>query len=80
MIFATFINRHYAPDEIEMVHAWDEYSRDDNPEGYQETQLAALNSVKPDILNCVVVQVVVDDNRIRELLNPETPVLQGEIK
>jgi hypothetical protein len=59
-IRATFINRTYAPDSIELVHAWDEYQIDENPEGYAETRAADLSSYGDEVQKVVTVDLLVD--------------------
>ena len=65
-IHATFINRKYDPEEVEMVHAWDEYAVDENHEGFIASRQAELESLGDDLLNSVtvVIEVPTDDIKV----------------
>ena len=65
-ILATFVNFTYDPDIIEMIHAWDEYTVDANPSGYDETRQKTIESYGNDLLNIVDTEIEVDMAEIYE--------------
>lgn len=78
-IYATFVNFKYDPEVIELVHAWDEYSCDDNAEGYQASLERELASYDDEILNKIAVTLEVDEVPIRKLLSGRAPVLPAKV-
>lgn len=56
-IIATFANRTYDPDVVELVTAWDEASVDENMSGWQEDKVSSLASWGDDLLNHVDVEI-----------------------
>lgn len=65
-----FITRPYSPDNPELLVAWDEYSIDNNNEGFTEECDKALKAVGDDILNKAYVTVNVDEDAILKILLP----------
>lgn len=59
-IFATFANRKYDPNDVELVHAWDEYSFDNNPTGYEDTKREAVASLGDDLLHSITALIEID--------------------
>lgn len=78
-IRATFVNFKGDDDTIELVHAWDEYSIDNNPVGYDETLAESLASYGEDIQDSVTVAIVVDYAAIHDALHREIEV-PGEVQ
>lgn len=74
-IRATFINRSYDPTHIELVHAWDEFSIDDNPEGYEADLAEDLATYQPDVLKVVTVDIAIPYSALDKLF--QIPVIQG---
>lgn len=58
-IFATFVNFKYDDELVELVHAWDEYTVDSNPGGYDRSKAEALASYGADVLQVVEVEIEV---------------------
>lgn len=79
IIYATFVNFTYATDTPELIHAWDEYARDANPEGYEQSLKEDLATYSTDVLSKVTVQILVPERVILDALNP-TVVVEGVIE
>lgn len=73
----TFVNRHYEPEIIELIHAWDIDSLEENPTGYEDTKREAIASLGSDLLRWVTVEVNVPDQGIRDALLGEVPAVQA---
>lgn len=67
-VVMTFINRKYDPETIEMIHAWDLDSLNENPTGYEDTKRESLALLGDDLLRWVTVEVEVPDQEIRDVL------------
>ena len=78
IIHATFVNFTYDPEVVELVHAWDEYSLDNNPTGYEDSKREALATYEGTILNKVTVDIRVDENAIANALSPHLK-LEGKV-
>ena len=76
-IHATFANRKYAPEVVELIHAWDEFGVDENPSGYDETKRAEIASWGDDLLRWVTVEIDVEAADIYEALDPRPQVAGG---
>lgn len=78
-ILATFANRAYDPEVIELIDAWDEFSVDENYEGFIESRTKAIESWGRDLLRWVTVEIeVADFAEVAKALDPH-PSLQGEV-
>lgn len=77
-IIATFVNFKDHPDEIELIHAWDEYTVDSNGDGYSESLEDALGSYGGEILNTVEVFIEVPEAEIRERLR-DPVIVAGKV-
>jgi hypothetical protein len=75
IIHATFANRRHDPAVFELVDAWDEWSVDSNPEGFERSRQAALDSWGEDLLRYVTVAIEVPEDSIDSVLNPRIHVL-----
>lgn len=71
-IHATFIRRKHEPREIELIHAWDSGSVDENPEGFHETRTRELVDIGTDLLDSVQVTLNVDRDAIMYLFDHST--------
>jgi len=78
IIVATYANRTYDPDVIELVDAWDEYSVENNYEGWKKSRQDALNSWGDDLLRWVTVEIEVPMGEICKALDPEIVLKSGE--
>lgn len=79
-IYATFVNWKHAPKEIEMVCAWDEFSVDNNPDGYEKDRADSLKSYEPDYLHAATVEIIIPESQVVEILNRKVVVFSGDIK
>lgn len=77
-IFATFANRTYDHEAVELLHAWDEFSFDENPTGYEDTKREAVASLGGDLFRWVTVEIDVEAAEIYEALAP-TAQARGEV-
>lgn len=77
-IFATFANRKYDPDVVELIDAWDEFSADENYSGYEASRKAAIESWGGDLLRWVTVEIDVPAAEIYAALDPR-PAVQGSV-
>lgn len=74
----TFANRKYDPELPELIHAWDEYSIDENPIGYDDSKREAIKSLGSDLLRWVTVDVRIDDTHIiRDLMGENVTIAQA---
>lgn len=73
-IIATFANRAYDPEEVELVCAWDEFSVDNNHEGWEADRRDSLASWGNDLLRHVTVEIDVEMGDIYEALDPRIKV------
>ncbi|MGZ6772568.1 MAG: hypothetical protein ACXVGA_08555 [Mycobacteriaceae bacterium] len=78
-IHATFANRKYDPEVVELVHAWDEFCVDENPRGYNDSLRDDLASWGEDLLRWVTVEIDVEAAAIYEALDPRRPTVRGEV-
>lgn len=77
-IIATFANRKYDPEVIELVHAWDEWQLDANPTGYEDSKRADLASWGDELLRWVTVEIDIQETEIYQALDPH-PTVRGEV-
>ena len=63
----------------EVLAACDEFTVDENPEGWEETEDRALADNMNEMMAMKVIDIEVDGDCIRKLLIG-TPVIKGEIK
>lgn len=77
IIHAVFANRKYDPEVIELVTAWDEFSVDENPEGWEEEVNKGLASWGEYLLHHVHVDIKVSDDVIEKEFR--TLQVQGEV-
>lgn len=70
IVVATFANRKYDPEVIELVCAWDEYSVDSNPKGWEEDRAKSLASWGDELLRAVDVEINVPMSQVEAALNP----------
>jgi len=84
ILLATFANRHYDPEEFELVHCWDEYCVEGNVDGYEESRQEALDSWGDDLARWVTVQLELPDEAVKAvdsiLTERFTIPLSGTIK
>lgn len=73
-VHALFITRPHNPDLPELLTAWDEYSVDENWEGYQADIAAKLASVEGDVDRHAIVTIDVDEAAILNILRPSGTV------
>lgn len=66
----------YAP---EVLVCWDEFTIDENPEGFWEAVDEAKQEMADEMSAMCVVVVQVDQDKIARLLNA-TPALKGEVQ
>lgn len=75
-IYATFTASVDRPDEIELVHAWDEFCVDGNPEGYNQTRRAELAKYdEASYARATVTIDVPDDALVGALFPARTPIV-----
>ena len=79
IIYATFLNFTDDPESCELAHAWDEYARDNNPDGYQDTLKDILRSYSGELASHVTVEINVDSEAIAGALTPKVR-LEGHVK
>lgn len=79
-IWATFINRKHDPKAAELVTAWDEFSIEENPEGYDADVAASVKACQPDVLHSATVEIIIPDSQVLEILNRKAVVYSGPIK
>jgi hypothetical protein len=77
-IICLFGQRRHDPEIIELMCAWDDYCADANCEGMEEDFERAKKSWGDDLLESRIVEIQVDENKIRSLFAPVR--LTGEIK
>lgn len=63
-IYTVWATRKYASDEPELLTAWDEYSVDGNPEGFEEDVKKSIDSLGTDYLAHRVVVITIDSTLI----------------
>lgn len=63
----------------ELLVAWDEYTIDENGEGWLEECEEQLKACKTDVEVSRVIEVEVDVPHVRRLLLPPTEVVQGKV-
>jgi len=78
IIYATFVKFTYEPESCELAHAWDEYARDNNPDGYEDTLKDVLKSYSDELAAHVTVEINVDSESIAGALTPKVR-LEGKI-
>ena len=76
-IFAMFGAYKDRADVPELLDAWDEYARDDNPDGYMEDHQRW--STDPDLVAFTEVTFEVDEQAIRRALSPEPLTLKAAV-
>lgn len=79
LIHATFITFASDPEVLELVHAWDEYSLDNNPTGYEDTKAEALATYGDDVGAKVTVDIAVNEEAIWKALRPHLRI-SGEVQ
>ena len=79
IIYATFVNFTYDSESCELAHAWDEYARDNNPAGYEDTLKDVLKSYSDELAAHVTVEINVDSETIAGSLAPKVR-LEGHVK
>jgi hypothetical protein len=70
-IYATFANRHYAPEASELVCAWDEFCIEGNYEGWEADRQKALDSFGSDLLRHATFEIEVPMDEVDAALNPD---------
>lgn len=60
-----------SPDEPELMTAWDEYSVDNNPEGFREDVQKHLDSWGDDLLEHRQIEILVPESSIRSAFQPQ---------
>ena len=78
-IFATFANRVGAPEEFELVHAWDEWCRDGWEEGYHSSKKAALDALGADLFHHATIVIEIPYEAVRDAVNPPTKTVEGTV-
>lgn len=73
-----FASRKHDKDTPELVVAWDEYSVDNNPEGWFDAQREGLASWGDDLYRSTVIRVDIPLSAVQYVLNPPEPVLVAE--
>lgn len=63
----------------EVLDCWDEYSINENPDGYETAMAGAMAAQASEMSAMRVIVVEVDGDKIERLLNRE-PVVKGEVK
>lgn len=76
-IYATFVSFRDAPSIIELVHAWDEYTRDGNQDGYESSRTDALAEYQGDTAAATTVTINVSDTAIEKALYP---YIEGQVQ
>lgn len=71
-IECLFANRKDSPDVVELLTAWDEYSIDENPEGWEKDKATRIDAVGSELLRWAVATITVDLDALTSMLNPET--------
>lgn len=80
IIYATFVLHKPATEEnFELVHAWDEYTIESNPEGYEETLNRELGVYGDDIVSRATVKIHVPHDAVMDALRPQEPTIKGMI-
>jgi len=65
----------------EVLDCWDEFSRDENPDGWSKALQQALERTRgdrPEFSSVVAVDVTFDGRKVYRLLN-ETPVIEAKV-
>lgn len=78
-IYATFANRKYDPENVELIDAWDEYCFDENPSGFEKSKASAIASWGDDLLRWVTVEIDVEAAEIYEALMPTSVQTTGHL-
>lgn len=77
-IVGLFILRHYEPTTPELVTAWDEYTVDENPEGWKKECDRMLAMIGDDVLSKGFITISVRESELLKALNPTARVV-GDI-
>ena len=78
-ITTTWANRKYDPHTPELVCAWDEYSIDNNYDGWVEDKQKALNSWGEDLLSHVDIVIYVPFEVVDQALNPASVKINATV-
>jgi len=70
IVKSLWIRRKYDPSVPELLTAWDEYSIDENRDGFEADVEQSLNKVGSDLLDYRIIDLVVFSESIREAFNP----------
>lgn len=70
-IVALFGLRNYEQfDHPELLTAWDEYSVDENPEGWLDAKAEAIADIEGDLLTSAEITIDVSESSILSILRP----------
>lgn len=69
-IYSVWGVRKYFPNEPELMLAWDEFSVDSNPEGYEAAVKQAIESWGDDLLAHRVIEIEVFDLAVLQAFKP----------
>src|SRR5690349_13750049 len=80
LILATFANRKWDPENsTELVVAWDEFSVEGNPDGYDQERDKALASWGDDLLRWVEVEIEVPMDEVDKVLGGTLRVAAAKV-
>jgi len=63
----------------EVLLAWDEFTADENPDGFHEAVQKAMKANENEMQAMILVDLQIDQSQIRSLLVPTRPTLHAEI-
>lgn len=72
-VYMTFVNRKSSPASAELVCAWDEVSRDENPQGYERDLADSLSSLGDELLRHYTFTMLIPEEELLAVLNPYVP-------
>lgn len=77
-LICLFGTRKHSLDAPELMLAWDEYSMDENPEGFSQECKDARKSWGEDLEQWRTIEIEIDEERLRAHF--ETPTWNGDVK
>lgn len=77
-IYTVWGVRKVSPEEPELVTAWDEYSVDNNPEGYDEDVRRGLASWGDDLLTFRAIRISIPDSAVQAAFG--STMIEGSVE
>jgi hypothetical protein len=78
-IVALFGIRAYEPDLPELLVAWDEYSIDENGDGWEEEKDQRVNLIGDELIATAEIIIDVSEKSILSILRPQRGFIKGMI-